>query len=140
MSTKDLNIDPMILACQEGNLKIVQELHAAEKEWVQCSCPLFSALMYENLNIVQYLLDNGTDITYIDDEGCTALHYAVLSENADCVKLILENIPKRLINYVTTDGEQTTALDDYYNSPFRDERMLSLLKQYGAKCNENYEL
>lgn len=46
--------------------------------------------MFENTKIMRMLLDCNCDHSFVDDMGCTALHYSVLSPGRDAFNLLIE--------------------------------------------------
>jgi len=148
---------PMIMACELGKLEDVklfvntapQKLELINTaDYNNCGMrwtPLDTAAARGHSQIVKYLLDEGVDITHIDEvEGFTALHSASHFHNYECVKMILEKMPKHLINLVTVEEDHCTALDEVFCIKPRNQNIVNhqnlvkLLKEYGAKAN-NYD-
>lgn len=52
---------------------------------------LINAVKNNDLNAVQNLLNNGENVNAVNDQGNSALHYAVAMDNADITKLLLRS-------------------------------------------------
>jgi ankyrin repeat protein len=42
----------------------------------------------EHIDVVRYLLEKGADVTHVDEEGWTPLHFAARSGNKETIRLI----------------------------------------------------
>ena len=85
---------PLILACENGHLRIVEALlrHGAEpdaKGETTGSSALQVAVRRGHLAIVECLLRNGADADAIDSRGWTELHSAAYSGNLPLVECLL---------------------------------------------------
>lgn len=65
-----------------------------------------------NIDILQFLLNKGSDVNLVDSEGQTALHYASSCGHLDCVKLLIKLGADRTIK----DKELQTCVDVAENS------------------------
>lgn len=65
-----------------------------------------------NIDILQFLLNRGSDVNLVDSEGQTALHYASSCGHLDCVKLLIKCGADRTIK----DKELQTCVDVAENS------------------------
>jgi len=95
---------PLHLASRNQHLNIVKELilcganiNALDKH---CRSPLHAAMSLdicagscENLQVVQYLVDNGADLTIQDSEGFTPIHHASRSGRIQILKWIMDHDP-----------------------------------------------
>ena len=66
-----------------------EDLLINEKDNEGISAFLYACQQKESEEWVEYLLDEGADITTSDNLGQTALHYAVLTNNNDVIKTLL---------------------------------------------------
>jgi ankyrin repeat protein len=72
----------------------------------QGKTPLFYAVEYGHLKLVQLFLDRGADVMVENNNGWTVLHTAVQTDSLECVQLIL-NHPR-----VTSQRQQLIAAKD----------------------------
>ena len=92
----------------------VPAIPAPTEEKVQPDITLLQAIEFENVEIVRQHLDYGTDpnVVYIPEgfpfAGASALHLAVLKDNGEIVKLLLDNGAK--IEIKAKDEFQSTPL------------------------------
>lgn len=117
-----------------GRLELVKELFSsATRE--QRNTGFFWACEYGRNSVVEFLLDNGVDVTAQDRNGQTALHWAVIGGSVDTVRLLLaRNAPLQVVNSYggTLLGQarwcaaQTAAHADY-------GRVIDLLISAGAR-------
>lgn len=56
----------------------------------QQSIPLIEAVKDNNLDSIKSLIKDGTDVNAYDQDGATALHWAVEQDNVDAVKTLLD--------------------------------------------------
>lgn len=88
---------PLGIACFFGRADIVRLLVKKGANVNQASnnamkvAPLHSAVAIQNLEIVQFLLDNGAEINAAQESGVTALHSAAHHGNKAMVKLLLKH-------------------------------------------------
>lgn len=103
--------------------------------------------------IIKCLLDNGPDIHIEDDEGCTALHYAVQLSNSDISRMLIEmgaNIHKKdhndrsPLHYAAAEGIlcQVQLLLDHGASAFLKTTSVqtSLHEASSSTTGETYEI
>jgi len=98
IETTDKNdATPLVLAAENGHLKIVQYLinQGADKEGIEDNyekkeTPLMSAAKNGHLTIVQYLVEYGANKEAEDNMGNTPLMYAVFNENLETIKYLVE--------------------------------------------------
>ena len=104
---------------------------------VQPDITLLQAIEFENVEIVQQHLDYGTDpnVVYIPEgfpfAGASALHLAVLKDNGEIVKLLLDNGAK--IEIKAKDQFQSTPLT--WAAFWGLYEMAKLLLEEGADVN-----
>ncbi len=97
LNSKEYGINPIRLATQERNLKILRFLIAkggdinAATSTVYFSTPLHIAAADDELEIAQFLLDCGANINATNYKGFTPLHLASFYCRPDIVKLLLFN-------------------------------------------------
>lgn len=98
------------------------------------------------MRIYETLKKRGVDVKAKDNYGRTALHYSVISESLDLVKLLLESKNEYKVNEVDNDGHTPlsyflkgkSAEAQFYNHTFEiDNIFLSLVKN-GADVNFVY--
>lgn len=93
-STSSGKLTPLMLACQQGNLKVV--IHLIEQgARVEARdrfkrTPLIHACMYGNAHVVSHLLRMGANGNAFDSSMNTALHYSIAYGWYFCVRLLLE--------------------------------------------------
>ena len=105
--------------------------------------PLDYAIMNENIEMVEYLLEHGADVNYTKSKN-SPLSYAVFKNRADIARLLLERGAKlRWIYRHYYDYLMPSNLD---NTPMvlfaawkGNKEMVELLIEYGADVNEKSE-
>ncbi|VDI40868.1 Hypothetical predicted protein [Mytilus galloprovincialis] len=84
---------PLVVACTEGNLQIVQTLvkYGYDIDCVKPGLlfPLYAACYCGHTDIVQYLLACNCKVDLEDHNGQTALHGACMKNNKDIVSILL---------------------------------------------------
>lgn len=116
---------PLILACYSGNNEVAKYIIDKSNN-IDLSNGYGTALMASvvkgNEELVTYLLSNKADVNISDDNGTTALHYAVIFN--------LEKIAEKLINsgakYNLKDNRGNTAKD--YATLKNNQKILTLFK------------
>lgn len=91
----DGRFTPLMRACKEGRLDIIEELLALGVDITVrnadgCNA-LWLACYSGNRGIIQRLLDAGIDIDLQNGNGATCLMYVASNSNADLVQLLLDN-------------------------------------------------
>ncbi|XP_008560595.1 ankyrin repeat and SOCS box protein 3-like [Microplitis demolitor] len=105
---------PLSVAIREGHEEMVELLLKGgadpNVDNYRDISPLVHAAEKGNLNIIKLLLGYGANINLVPVNGCvtkSALHCAVVRENLDVVKLLLDNI---MIDVDTVISNKMTAL------------------------------
>jgi ankyrin repeat protein len=55
--------------------------------------PLHIAAAYQNLDLIEYLLELGSEIDHEDSKGWSAIHHATAGDSIDSLKLLLARMP-----------------------------------------------
>ena len=115
---------PCLLAVEKLNpvyLKILKEAGADLNESNDYGVtPLMSAVSYnQNIEIFNYLIENGADISAVDNRGCNVLMYSMLNPNI--------NIAKRLIEL---------GADVHSRTPNENENILMIALKNGANLEK----
>ncbi|XP_076108014.1 uncharacterized protein LOC143076203 isoform X3 [Mytilus galloprovincialis] len=88
---------PLVVACTEGHLQIVQTLvqYGYDIDCVKPGLlsPLFAACYYGHTDIVQYLLGCNCTVDLENCDGQTALHVACMKNNPEIVSILLGKGP-----------------------------------------------
>jgi len=129
----------LIDASKHGHLKLVEFLVENNvpifmDNYMFCDyCPLITASIYNNANIVGYFLENGADVNKLEEvhegdydycENWSALNYAVYNNSKGVVKVLLEYNAD-----VNTDEYGKTSLLQYaskYNYILIVEKLLQI--------------
>eukprot|EP01134_Creolimax_fragrantissima_P004718 CFRG4718T1 len=74
---------------------------------------LHTAAQLGYLNVVVYLLDHGANVNATNFENCTPLHYAIIEEDYDLAKLLVDH--KAAVDIIDYDGK--TPMDLMVNPP-----------------------
>ena len=103
----------------------------------QGKTPLFYAVEYGHLKVVQLFLDRGSDIMVENNNGWTALHTAVNADRLEVVELILAHprvVPQKQKLVDAADRSRRTAL---HIASFKSKEgdMVTLLLRNGADAN-----
>lgn len=116
---------PLVLSCYHGNEEVVAFLIDKVTDINGRSdygTPLMAAVVKGNAKIIDILLKHNANTNLADNNGTTALHYAVMFKNYDVIELLINaNADKNL-----KDNRGQTAID--YAKIFNDETLNNLLK------------
>ena len=117
--------NPLVLACYRKNNEVASYL--AEKvsninENSQYGTALMAAVVKDNTEMVKVLLEQKANPNLQDQNGTTALHYAVMFQLEDIVKLLVDNDAKSNIE----DNKGFTPKD--YALKYNNEQINSILK------------
>ena len=107
------DLSAILDAAQGGHVKVVEILlsYGADKEtvsFVKRRRPLHLAVKAGHVAMVQYLLDNDTDIAAADKDGAQAIHLAVKGSSVRILSLLLER--GAAIDSAMTDGARPLHL------------------------------
>ena len=81
---------PLLMACNKGNLVMVQcLLNKYKVESYQGQHPLHICARYGHVSVLQYIISFCSNLNEYDAYGYTALMYAVIQGHFDCVALLL---------------------------------------------------
>lgn len=86
--------------------------------------PLFYAIQNGNYEIAKYLIENGADLNFVNNDGETPLTYAVKSHSHNIVKLLIENGAE--VNAKNTTGEMPYEIAQNCIVCSNDEEMMNL--------------
>ena len=103
----------------------------------QGKTPLFYAVEYGHLKVVQLFLDRGSDIMVENNNGWTALHTAVNADRLEVVELILAHsrvVPQKQKLVDAADRSRRTALH-IASFKSKEGEMVTLLLKNGADAN-----
>uniref|UniRef100_UPI004049E7CB ankyrin repeat domain-containing protein n=1 Tax=Gelidibacter sp. TaxID=2018083 RepID=UPI004049E7CB len=119
------SFSPLILACYNGNMPMVQfliENNASIDYLSPEGTALMAATVKGNSAMVELLLKNGAHTDLKNESGVTALMYAVQFKNVSIIKMLLiHNANKHLI-----DDQGRTAFE--YAVFTNDDKIINLLK------------
>jgi len=127
--------------CLETMRELIEMLAKAEAvktdlNWQdkQGKTPLFYAVEYGHVKIVQLCLDRGSDVMIENINGWTALHTAVNADKLDCAETLLVHprvLPQKQRLLDASDKNERTAL---HVASFKSEggEMVALLLKHGA--------
>lgn len=133
-----MNITALMLACRKGFFNIVQALvenmeQHGHQAWIELTdevnfTALFHTIKSRNIQIVNYLLDHGTNINHHDNSNRTVLFY--LYGNVDIATDLLD----RGIELNTIDNLGNTPLITHI-LPDTDHAIINLLIDRNANLN-----
>ena len=116
---------PLILACYRGNNEVAKFIIKQGAD-INAKSDMGSALMAcivkGNNEIAQFLIANKADLNLVDNQGTTALMYAVQFKNTAIIKLLLANNANKELK----DNKGKTAFE--YAVFSNDEAIINLLK------------
>jgi ankyrin repeat protein len=116
---------PLILACYRGNNEVAKFIISQGAD-INAKSDMGSALMAcivkGNNEIAQFLIANKVDLNLVDNQGTTALMYAVQFKNTAIIKLLLANNANKDLK----DSKGKTAFE--YAVFSNDEAIINLLK------------
>ncbi|KAK4164777.1 ankyrin repeat-containing domain protein [Cladorrhinum sp. PSN259] len=107
---------PLHAAASKGDIKLLQKLLSSgtvaniEERGADGRTPLLEAADSGKTEAIRFLLDSGADATAADNEGQTALHYAVYRNQRINVSLLLEYGARSVIDWKSKLGTRSTVL------------------------------
>jgi ankyrin repeat protein len=131
------------MAIANGNIAAVKQHIAAGtdinvKDAMGGSSPLITACLYEQLAIAKWLLTQGADINFKNNDGSTALHVAAFFCKPDMVKLLLQHGANKTIKNKYGSTALETVSGPYSTVKPLYEQMKQLLEPIGVKLNLDY--
>ena len=88
---------------------------------------------YKNLNIIYRLLQEGVDINAKDEDGITALMWAICKGNIEIIQMLLKKGAD--VNAKDENGVSALALSVMSPSRWRQKEIVSILLEKGADVN-----
>ncbi|KAG7224213.1 hypothetical protein INR49_019948, partial [Caranx melampygus] len=137
-SRSDNGQTPLMVAAEQGNLEIVQELIRrganVNLDDVDCWTALISAAKEGHIEVVRELLENNANLEHRDMGGWTALMWAAYKGCTDVAQLLLE---KGANPHITG---QYSVYPIIWAAGRGHAEIVHLLLQYGAKvnCSDKY--
>ena len=122
--TNDKGYSPLVLATYHGHLDAVNFLldHGAEANTKSLyGTPLMAAVVKGYYEITARILKSDVDVNNSDQNGTTALHYAVMYKNYTLTKLLVSYEANPLVK----DNRGVTPLD--YANMYNDKELQKLL-------------
>jgi len=113
---------------------LVEEYHARIDNYDQNNnSPLIFAILEEDMEIIQYLIDHGADVNHTDEEKQTPLEIAIRWGSLSDVKILIENGAN--VNTVMLDyqGKDISLLG--YALQVHEPDIANYLIQHGANLN-----
>ena len=91
-SSEDGGNTALGFASCHGNAKMVQCLiaHGADVNMRGHTYPLTAATLHGHADVMQVLLEHGANVEQVDENGFRPLHVAVIDENLESVKVLVE--------------------------------------------------
>jgi ankyrin repeat protein len=94
---------PLSIAAAEGYIKIVNYFvkNNVDVDKTEDCTPLCMASVYGYDEIVNLLIKSGAEVDYVDNDGKTSLYYAIINNNINIVKLLINekaNLNKVIIS------------------------------------------
>lgn len=123
-TTNDKGYSPLVLATYHGHTDAVDFLlnHGAEANTNSLyGTPLMAAVVKGYYEISERILQSDVDVNGFDQNGTTALHYAVMYKNYNLTKLLVSYKANPLIK----DNRGVTPLD--YANMYKDKELQNLL-------------
>ena len=91
---KQINTDNLFLEIQENKNESVKSFllqNSIDIEDEYQRSPLINAAISNNVELINWLVENGADVNKKDTNGWTALFFAAQEVNPNIVKILLEN-------------------------------------------------
>lgn len=129
-------ITPLHLAARDGHFETVEILILAgadvnKRNHVYGWIPLDHALITYNSKIAKLLLENGSDVNNVDNDGVSSLYRAIQYEGFKMVKMLLEKGAK--VNIRDNVGRTPVYHAAFYDNKTAD--ITKILLKYGADPN-----
>lgn len=118
---------PLTLACYSGNYAVVSFLVnkvATINGNSKYGTPLMAAVVKGETEIVKLLLEQDADVTLVDGQGVTALHYATIFKHSEIVKLLINSGA----NPNLKDSAGKSAMD--HATILKNEQIINILKSH----------
>jgi hypothetical protein len=126
---------PLHFACWTGHMNILNllyynqaEVNAVAKGGVT---PLMVCCFKGNGKMARHLISLRASVELTDDKGNTALHFAVRSDNLECLRAVLES---QTVDILCKNSEGKAAIDLAKSSEMKD----AILKASSASEDKNY--
>lgn len=121
----DSGFSPLILASYRGNFEVAKYLITIIKD-VNYKSPegtaLMAAVMRNNVELIQLLIDKNANLDVTSKTGVTALMLATQFKNVEIVKILLQHKANKLLK----DDDGKTAFEYAVNT--NDDTIIQLLK------------
>lgn len=106
------------------------DIEASDNDWG--ARPIHLAARYGSLSCLRLFIENGVDISSVDNNGWSALHYAAGNKKAECVVYLLQ--AGLDINMTNNRGETAMDIASEYTS------LVNLIKKFIASSDEKNSL
>ncbi len=116
---------PLILACYKGNNEVAKLLIGIGTDLngnSKMGTPLMASIVKGNNEIAKLLIESKANVNIFDENGTTALIYAVMFKNKMIIKLLLEN----KVDKTHKDKSNKTAFE--YAVFSKEDEIINLLK------------
>ena len=123
INDKKNGITPLYIACKKGHLPIVKILYEFDEHSSEMNV-VSAAYESKNIDLVEYLLNKGTDINAYEDNGWFPLMLAVRKEDDTMVDYLIKHAA--IVDLIYQDNEKKRT-DSYYRSSFFPFEMTPLI-------------
>jgi ankyrin repeat protein len=89
------------------------------------------ATLYDNINLLSWLIDSGANVNHQDRNGYSALHFAGQEKRFECAKLLID----KGANLELVDLHGNTSLWTAVFNSRDDTRLVKLYVQHGANMD-----
>lgn len=122
--------EALYVAGRIGNLNAIKAIVDSKKSSRNAiENAIFGGAITEEIEVVKYLVSQGVDINYLDEDQCTALHYLAQDGSVSMIKYMIDSGAK--INAECRRGE-TPLKWAYYG---KNTEVIQYLKENGAVKN-----
>jgi ankyrin repeat protein len=151
-SDQDFGMTPLELACHLGRQEVVSILLSARvgANSISVSSPLYLAAEKGNSKIVEMLIRHGADVSFIHEDGWSALFEAAGNGHLEVTKILVEsglepNLEdgqnRKAIDYAAQNGytDVVKYLAQYASDSERDKALQETLQGRGVKARKKRE-
>lgn len=142
LEKKIYDYTPLELACMSGNLNMVNYIHSKGLDIIGKEgsiTPLHLAVAFKEQKVVEFLIENGANPFFKNNEGNNALKVCILTGSSSQIfEILFKAMKKELVNIETTNDDLTTPIDS--DHPTIEELKSALVSQLPEQVSKEVDL